>query len=144
MKYSISLAIAAFALSSSAGAQNNDIENVKALMKELGGESMSDKEAQAYAEKQISSTLGQPENPVRAEMPQGQRAYLNRLRCSDGNPPKYSRQGSMGIGPFGNIVDRYTVDCGDAEPGQVSIDMDMYHSGYVEKEPVAGFTMVAP
>ncbi|SIO14052.1 hypothetical protein SAMN02745824_3106 [Parasphingorhabdus marina DSM 22363] len=144
MKYSISLVIAAFALSSPAGAQNNDIENVKALMKELGGESMSDKEAQAYAEKQNSSTLGQPQNPVRAEMPQGQRAYLNRLRCSDGTPPKYFREGSMGIGPFGNIVDRYAVDCGDAEPGQVKLDMDMYHSGYVEKNPVPGFSIVAP
>lgn len=89
-------------------------------------------------------TLGSAQNPVRADMPQGQRAYLNRLRCSDGSVPKYGRIGNVGVGVNGNIVDRYDVNCGSAAPGRVTIDMDMYYPGYVETQAVPGFTIVAP
>ena len=40
--------------------------------------------------------LGSRENPVRAQMPAGQRAYLQRLRCSDGRAPTFGRIGSRG------------------------------------------------
>jgi hypothetical protein len=87
--------------------------------------------------------LGSRENPVRAEMPPGQQAYLRRLRCSDGRPPQFSRIGNFGIGVYGNIVDGYRVSCGEAAPGTVQVYMDMYHRGHVENRPVPGFT-IAP
>lgn len=85
--------------------------------------------------------LGSPKNPVRAQAPEGQRAYLARLRCSDGSAPRFERRGNVGFGVFGNIVDDYSVDCGAAAPGRVSIMMDMYHPGHVEQRPVPGFSI---
>jgi hypothetical protein len=83
--------------------------------------------------------LGSLENPVRASMPAGQRAYLSRLRCPDGSVPAYARYGSVGVGIYGSIVDGYTVTC----PGRPDSDvmMDMYHD-WVEDRPVPGFTIV--
>jgi hypothetical protein len=86
--------------------------------------------------------LGSRQNPVRAEMPPGQRAYLARLRCSDGRAPEYVRTGNLGPGVYGNIIDAYRVSCGDAAPGTVEIIMDMYHPGHVEERAVPGFTIV--
>ena len=86
--------------------------------------------------------LGSRNNPVRAEMPPGQRAYLQRLRCSDGQAPSFNRDGNVGVGVYGNIVDAYTVDCGAAAPGRVEVFMDMYHPGHVEERAVPGFTIV--
>jgi hypothetical protein len=86
--------------------------------------------------------LGSADNPVRVDMPGGQRAYLSRLRCADGKKPKFQRGGSTGQGPFGAIVDVYDVDCGDAGPGQVGVYMDMYHPDHEERRAVPGFTIV--
>ncbi|MBX7532753.1 hypothetical protein K3165_07450 [Qipengyuania sp. 1XM1-15A] len=83
--------------------------------------------------------LGSLENPVRASMPQGQRAYLSRLRCEDLSRPEFTRAGNVGLGPFGNIVDAYIVTCNGSEPAERTIHMDMYHSGYVESEAVDGY-----
>ena len=88
--------------------------------------------------------LGSAENPVRAHFPQGQRAYLNRLRCANGAPPEYSRGGSVGDSPYRNIMDVYGVDCGESAPGNVPIYMDMYHKGYIENDAVPGFAITAP
>lgn len=86
--------------------------------------------------------LGSEKNPVRAQMPPGQRAYLARLRCSDGNAPDFYRIGNVGAGVYGNIVDAYDVTCADgATPEQTTVYMDMYHRGHVEKQPVPGFTI---
>ncbi len=85
--------------------------------------------------------LGSEKNPIRADMPPGERAYLARLRCADGNAPAFERLGSTGIGPYHNILDLYTVQCAGAQP--VSVYIDMYHD-HVETAPVAGFTIVAP
>ena len=83
--------------------------------------------------------LGSEGNPVRCDMPAGERAYLNRLRCSDGRAPTYERSGSMGIGPFGHIVDLYAVQCRGED--SKSIIMDMYFPDYVESLAVPGFTI---
>lgn len=83
--------------------------------------------------------LGSRENPVRAAMPAGQRAYLARLRCADGQAPAYSRNGNLGGGVYGNIIDAYAVTC--AGKDAVTVIMDMYHNGYVEDRPVPGFTI---
>ena len=85
--------------------------------------------------------LGSMKNPVRVEMPAGERAYLARLRCADGAAPRYERRGSGGLGPYRNIVDFYEVTCAGAEP--VEVVMDMYHAGHVEDRAVPGFT-IAP
>jgi hypothetical protein len=102
-------------------------------------------DGQARAEQQgdepkVSGALGSQNNPVRCEMPQGQRAYLSRLRCSDGKPPTYRRTGNFGMGVYGNIIDGYQVRCEGKEP--VMIFMDMYHEGYIEREAVPGFTII--
>lgn len=88
--------------------------------------------------------LGSGNNPVRCEGPGGEKAYLNRLRCSDGTRPRYYRVGSVSSdppNPYGNILDLYRVRCGKTV---VEVYMDMYHEGYVEAEPVPGFTIIKP
>jgi len=86
--------------------------------------------------------LGSETNPVLADMPPGQRAYLGRLRCSDGQGPLFSRIGSMGIRHSSHVVDGYGVTCASGQPPQTTIYMDMYHPGHVEARPVPGFTIV--
>jgi hypothetical protein len=86
--------------------------------------------------------LGSKENPVRADMPGGQRAYLNRLRCDDGARPTYNRVGSFGAGVYGRIIDGYEVLCKDSAPEKSMIFMDMYHPGHQEAGAVPGFTIV--
>lgn len=83
--------------------------------------------------------LGSEGNPVRAQMPAGEREYLSRLRCPDGTPPTFERLGSVGLSPYGAIMDVYSVQCGTAAPVEVYIDM--YHAGYIEKRPVEGFSI---
>ena len=85
--------------------------------------------------------LGSKENPVRAAGPAGQRAYLQRLRCSDGTPPAFERRGSVGAGPYGSIMDVYELRCASGEPARAAVYMDMYHQR-VEDRPVPGFTIV--
>jgi hypothetical protein len=90
--------------------------------------------------KKVSGALGTEANPVRCEDPKGERQYLSRLRCADGKRPAFSRIGSFGVGPYGNILDWYRVKCEGGD--EVTVFMDMYHEGYVEKEAVPGFTIV--
>lgn len=100
-----------------------------------------DKEnAKGGSDKKVSGALGTKTNPVRCEDPKGERQYLSRLRCPDGKRPEYSRLGSFGVGPYGNILDGYSVNCAGRE--EVIVFMDMYHEGYVEKEAVPGFDIV--
>jgi hypothetical protein len=86
--------------------------------------------------------LGTAQNPVRADMPPGQRAYLNRLVCSSGKPPAYGRIGNVGAGVFGSIVDAYDVRCDGGSPAQTTIYMDMYFPGYSEAKAVEGFQLL--
>jgi hypothetical protein len=121
----------------------DDLEMMQSLMQQLTGEaSMSPAEVERLSESS-EHPLGAFENPVRANMPAGQRAYLRRLRCADGRAPSFERLGSYGSGPYGSVVDGYEVDCGEAAPGQVMIYMDMYHR-HVEAEATPGFEIVDP
>lgn len=88
--------------------------------------------------------LGSPENPVRADLNIGEHAYLNRLRCSDGQRPTYERPTTPGPGVYGSTVDTYDVLCANGEPRHTIIVMDGYFPGYVEKKAVAGYTIEAP
>jgi len=83
--------------------------------------------------------LGSMLNPVRVGGPEGERAYIARLRCADGAGPKIGRRGSAGVGAFGTIVDVYPLDCGAAAPGKLDLVMDMYHSEHEEKRAPSGF-----
>jgi hypothetical protein len=89
-----------------------------------------------------SFPLGTAENPVRAAGPNGQRAYLMRLRCPNGEAPRFQREGSAGSGPYGSIMDIYAISCKGLPPQ--SIYMDMYHIGYEESRAVQGLTTTSP
>jgi hypothetical protein len=92
-------------------------------------------------EKAQEHPLGAKENPVRADMPGGQRAYLNRLRCADGKRPTYRRVGNFGIGVYERIIDGYEVVCEGSAPETSMVFMDMYHPGHKEAAAVPGFTI---
>ena len=87
-----------------------------------------------------AAPLGSAGNPVRCERPDGERAYLQRLRCAGGEAPTLARGGSTGAGPYGTVLDVYTVRCPGA-PEPVSVFMDMYHAGFVEQRPIPGFSI---
>ena len=87
--------------------------------------------------------LGSLANPVRVGGPDGQRAYLARLRCGDGSAPRVGQRGSMGEGAFGTIVDGNPLDCGTAAPGRTTLVMDIYHEEHRETRAPAGLTLVA-
>lgn len=108
------------------------------MMRRLGAGGLEGKalaDAVARAER---SPLGSKDNPVRENMPQGERAYLARLRCPDGKAPEAERKGNVGVGVYGNIVDLFEVSCRGAK--RVQVYMDMYHDG-PELRPLSGFTM---
>lgn len=108
----------------------------------LAGRSvMKGKKLKRAIEEASAHPLGSEKNPVRAHMPGGQRAYLNRLRCADGNTPTYIREGNFGIGVYQNIVDGYRMTCEGSEPASSLIYMDMYHAGHIENAAVPGFAL---
>lgn len=86
--------------------------------------------------------LGTRDNPVRVGGPEGERAYIGRLRCADGSPPAVGPRANAGAGAFGTIVDIYPLDCGAAGPGRFALVMDMYHEEHREERAPAGFTLV--
>ena len=96
------------------------------------------REALAAAE---AHPLGTMRNPVRVGGPHGERAYIARLRCSDGSPPRVGQRANAGVGAFGTIVDVYPLDCGNAAPGRFELVMDMYHEEHREDRAPAGFTL---
>lgn len=111
---------------------------MRQMMRELGGGGLEGEAlATAIAEAE-KHPLGSKDNPVRVNMPAGQRAYLDQLRCSAGETPSYFREGNVGVGPFGYIVDLYQVTCPGADA--VQIYMDMYHDTG-EPRPVPGFSI---
>jgi hypothetical protein len=85
--------------------------------------------------------LGTAENPVRVGGPEGERAYIARLRCADGSRPEVGQRSNAGVGAFGTIVDVYPLDCGNAAPGRFALVMDMYHDEHREDRAPAGFTL---
>ena len=82
--------------------------------------------------------MGTTQNPVRVGGPDGERAYLARLRCGDGSAPRVGARREAGVGAFGSVVGGYEVSCGGA---QARIVFDMYHEEHVETRAPAGFTL---
>lgn len=87
--------------------------------------------------------LGTVQNPIRVAGPEGERAYLARLRCADGRAPAIGARAAAGVGAFGSLVDSYALDCGAAAPGRVSLVMDKYHKENPESRAPAGFRIEA-
>jgi len=85
--------------------------------------------------------LGTLANPIRVAGPEGERAYLARLRCSDGRAPAIGARSAAGVGAYGSLVDAWPVDCGAAAPGRVSLVLDKYHEEHPESGAPAGFTI---
>lgn len=135
------LAIAAAGLAAGGHAAvpgGQDGAAMRAMMKELGGSLPEGEALERLIAEAAAQPLGSPANPVRADGPGGQRAYLARLRCGDGAAPQFARRGNVGRGPFGTIVDLYDVRCGDGTGAE--IHMDMYHE-HVETRAPTGFTI---
>lgn len=82
--------------------------------------------------------LGSRDNPVRVGGPEGERAYLARLRCADGSSPQVGTRMDAGVGAFGTVIAAYPVRCAAAE---ARIAFDMYHEEHVETRAPAGFTL---
>ena len=108
----------------------------EALMEALGG---GKPRAQPNLAELDKHPHGSRENPVRVGGPGGQRAYLARLRCEDGRYPEFERAGSVGVGPWGYIMDAYSVNCASGQKAMVF--MVMYHSRHREERTVPGFTI---
>lgn len=108
----------------------------EALMQTLSGGKSRPKPSQVELDKHPH---GSRENPVRVGGPGGERAYLARLRCADGRHPEFERGGSVGVGPWGYILDAYSVTCASGE--KATVFMDMYHSQHREERTVPGFTI---
>ncbi|WP_416462546.1 hypothetical protein [Sphingomonas sp. VDB2] len=134
------LTLAIMGLCLSGGAMAQDTNDMAAMMKALGG-GLSGKALRTAIDKAATFPLGSQDNPVRANGPEGQRAYLSRLRCADGKAPAFARGGSVGMGVFGYIVDVYGVTCPGSQAEQVYIDM--YHRHREDSAP-PGFTMARP
>ncbi|CAL1691872.1 hypothetical protein MMB232_02027 [Brevundimonas subvibrioides] len=98
--------------------------------------------ADAIAARIADKPLGSVENPIRVNMPPGQRDYLSRLRCANAAAPTFQRIGSTGMGPYGQIVDAYQVDCPGSTPAAGLLHLDMYHPTHVETQAPAGFTLI--
>ena len=82
--------------------------------------------------------LGSLQNPVRVAGPEGERAYLGRLRCANGSQAAIGPRSTAGVGAFGSVVSAYDVTCGSERHRLV---FDMYQEENVETRAPAGFTL---
>jgi hypothetical protein len=103
------------------------------------GSGNSDAELQAAIAAAAAHPLGSLQNPVRVGGPEGEQAYLARLRCGDGSAPKIGAKAAGGVGAYGSVVDSFALDCSPAAPGSVSLAFDIYHQEHVEQRAPAGF-----
>ena len=85
--------------------------------------------------------LGTLANPVRVGGPEGARAYIARLRCGDGSALKVGSRSEGGIGAYGTVTERYTLDCGAAAPGRVDVVLDVYHEEHRENRAPLGLSI---
>ena len=82
--------------------------------------------------------LGSVENPIRVGGPEGERAYLFRLRCADGAVPRIGGRSDGGVDAYGTLSGVYPVTCA---AGTAQVHFDMYHEEHVEDRAPAGFTL---
>lgn len=133
--------IAAIALAAPASAQKLGARTAAPEQSMAGiGEGSSDAQYERELAAAAAFPLGSLRNPIRVAGPDGERAYLARLRCADGSQPRVGAQRSGGTGGFGNLVDVAAVDCAVA-PGRAELSLDVYHEEHQELAPPPGFTL---
>jgi hypothetical protein len=106
------------------------------------GEGSSDAEVARAIEAAAAFPVGSLQNPVRVAGPDGERAWLARLRCGDGSRPRIGVQRPGGTGAFGNVVDLAPLDCGAAAPERADILIDIYQEEHPQEAPPPGFRLV--
>ena len=116
-KLFIALALGCAAMLPAAAQERPD--EARDMARSMGMEGLSGKKLAKAIAKAERNRLGSKANPVRENMPEGQRAYLARLRCADGGKPASTRRGNVGPGIYGNIIDHYTLTCRGAGPVDV-------------------------
>jgi hypothetical protein len=84
--------------------------------------------------------LGSQANPIRVGGPDGERAYLARLRCSDGAAPRIGPRRDGGVDTYGTVTGTYRLDC---TAGSAQLFFDIYHEEHVEDRAPAGMA-IAP
>ena len=143
-RFSLAFMVLAAGLASAAAAADDKIgartTSPEQLLEELG-RGDSDEELERAVAAAAAHPLGSLRNPVRVGGPEGARAYIARLRCSDGSRPRVGERSAGGVGAFGTIVDLYPLDCGPAAPGRLGLVMDIYHAEHREERAPAGFTI---
>lgn len=97
-----------------------------------------EEEMQQLAAAADAHPLGTVENPIRVGGPEGEHAYLGKLRCADGTIPRIGARQEAGIGAFGSVVGAYDLGCGTDTR---RIVFDMYQEEHVETRAPAGFTL---
>ena len=117
-----------------------DSAAVRELMQQIGA-IPADSEIDGMVAAAAAQPLGTLANPVRVGGPEGERAYIARLRCAGGARPAVGPRASGGVGAFGTIVDIFPLDCGAVAPGRFDLVMDMYHEEHREDRAPAGFTL---
>ena len=118
------------------GARTRSPEQLMGAMSRLSPE----EEMRQLAAAADAHPLGTVENPVRVGGPEGEHAYLGRLRCPDGTAPHIGARREAGIGAFGSVVGAYELGCG-ADTRRVVFDM--YQEEHQESRAPAGFTLSA-
>jgi len=83
--------------------------------------------------------LGSLENPIRVGGPDGERAYLARLRCGDGAAPQIGARSEGGVGAFGSILGAFPLNC---RGSSARLLFDIYHEEHVETRAPTGFTLL--
>jgi hypothetical protein len=89
----------------------------------------------------MTHILGSRENPIKCDGPKGERTYLNRLIGPNKQFLVYSRGGSVGLGPHGNVLDNYKVMSLNKTFSH-NLYFDMYWKGYKETEPPPNFSFL--
>jgi len=130
----VSLLLAAPASAQRLGARTATPESMVAQMSPASPE----EEMRTLVAAADAHPLGTVENPVRVGGPEGERAYLARLRCADGSALRVGARREAGAGAFGSVVGAYEVFCA-ADAGRIVFDM--YHEEHVETRAPAGFTL---
>lgn len=105
------------------------------------GQGSSDAEVDQELAAAANFPVGTLRNPVRVVGPEGERAYLARLRCADGSVPRIGAQRPGGTDVFGNVADVAPVDCGAAAPAHADIAIDIYQEEHVLEAAPAGFQL---
>ena len=130
------LMLACLAMPASAQRLGERTTSPAEMAAQLGNGSPEDEMRRLIAQAE-AHPLGTAENPVRVAGPDGERAYLARLRCADGSPVRIGARRSAGVGAFGSVVAAYEVVC-SGRPEQIVFDM--YQEEYVETRAPAGCT----